>query len=195
MLIKLTNTHISIFKNGYCLHFYSNKAIAAIAKELKVHRSTIYREIYRNQDPQFGYHILIAEEKARKRQQDQKLRKLERRPYLKAFVIEKLQQGWSPEQIVGRMKLMGGKTITSHESIYAYIYSVEGMKTKLYQYLYSKRSRRHPKWVRKKRTLIPNRVCITQRPEFINNRSEFGHWEVDFMHFKKTYCLILYYSA
>jgi len=33
---------------------------ADIAKQLKVHRSTIYREIKRNHDKKWGYYILIA---------------------------------------------------------------------------------------------------------------------------------------
>ncbi len=50
----------------------------------------------------------------------------------------------------------------------------------LYEYLRRKQTKRRKRSGRKvHRSHIPDRVSIHQRPEEINNRSEFGHWEGD----------------
>lgn len=146
---------------------------AEIAKQLKVHRSTIYRKIKRNYDKKWGYYSLIADSKAAKRQVHQKERKLDRNPALLDYVIDSLKLGWSPEQIVGRMKRIGGKTLICHETIYAYIYSKAGIKLQLYKFLKRKRKKRYPKISRRKAPHIRNRVSINGRPEYINDRSDF----------------------
>jgi len=158
---------------------------AEIAKQLKVHRSTIYREIKRNYDKKWGYYSLVADAKAARRQIHQKERKLDRNSALLDYVIDSLKLGWSPEQIVGRMKRIGGKALICHETIYAYIYSKAGIKLQLYKFLKRKRKKRYPKISRRKAPHIRNRVSISERPEYINNRSDFGHWECDLIMFKK----------
>jgi len=50
----------------------------------------------------------------------------------------------------------------------------------LYEYLRRKQTKRRKRSGRKvHRSHIPDRVSIHQRPEEINNRSKFGHWEGD----------------
>ena len=71
----------------------------------------------------------------------------------------------------------------SHETIYQYIYSYPGQKLKLYQHLMLARPKRQLKYSRRKRTL-PDIYKISNRPEYINNRSEFGHFEGDLTFFK-----------
>ena len=171
------------FALAYMLKDKVNKNM--IAQKLGVHRSTVYREIKRNSDPQFGYHILLAEQKAKRRQLDQKQRKMDRNSALKAYVIDQLKDGWSPEQIAGRLKLKIGKTMICYETIYTYIYSPQGKAEGLYQYLYRRKPKRYPKIGRRTHSPIPNRTSILQRPLLINDRLEFGHWEADFMLFKK----------
>jgi IS30 family transposase len=51
---------------------------------------------------------------------------------LKALVVTLLKEGWSPEQISGRLKLENKDFKISHETIYKFIYSKEGAKQKLY---------------------------------------------------------------
>lgn len=101
-------------------------------------------------------------------------------------MIEKLKLGWSPQQIAGRSRLLLGiKNTISHETIYNYVFSPRGKELKLYSYLRSRQKRRFPKIARKKnkRSLIPNRVSIHDRPAIINQRDEFGHWEADLIVF------------
>ena len=38
-------------------------------------------------------------------------------------MLHRLGQGWSPQQVVGRLALEAGGTVISHESIYRFIYA------------------------------------------------------------------------
>lgn len=54
-------------------------------------------------------------------------RKLIRHPDLCKRVIERIKQGWTPEQIGNRMIHEGAKLRGCQETIYRYIYSKEGI--------------------------------------------------------------------
>ena len=45
---------------------------------------------------------------------------------LRAHVINRLEKGWTPEQIGGRLGYDGQPIRVSHETIYTYVYSKEG---------------------------------------------------------------------
>jgi IS30 family transposase len=93
--------------------------------------------------------------------------------------------GWSPEQIVGRMELEGAEHRTSVESLYRYVWSLEGRKAGLPQLLRQRKRRRGRGRRKGTRLPIPDRVAIHERPEKANLRKEIGHWEGDVMHFRK----------
>jgi IS30 family transposase len=104
-------------------------------------------------------------------------------PKLQVYVRKKLQLGWSPEQIMGRLPLdypdNSGRRV-SHEPIYRFIYAQEQASEKLWEYLprkQKKRRKQHGRTVR--RSHIPDRVSIHDRPEEIEGRETFGHWEGD----------------
>ena len=94
--------------------------IKEIAAQLGRHRSTIYREIARNQFREVrqyrGYYPITAEDSARHRRRRQ--RKLVRDARLRSHVLEKLKLAWSPEQIAGRLKVAGEHGRLCHETIY-----------------------------------------------------------------------------
>ena len=100
------------------------------------------------------------------------------------YVIEKLHSGWSPEQIAGRIRHeLPGQSV-SHEAIYQFIYDKETLKDMdLRPCLPRRHRKRLPRGhSRKHRNLhIPQRFSIKERPLYINERLEFGHWEVDTM--------------
>ena len=87
--------------------------VSAIAEELGRHRSTIHREIRRNfyHDPfrdrwgkeYKGYYCTSAQKYAQDRRARRRL-KLTLNPRLRDHVIAKLGEGWSPQQIAGRLK-------------------------------------------------------------------------------------------
>lgn len=110
-----------------------------IANQLGRHRSTIFREVQRNtfyhEDPFVrGYFHVNAQEFSAQRRH--KLKKLIRYPALKAYVIDKLQSFWSPDQIAGYLKRLNiDGFYVCRETIYAFIYSSDGRALKLYRYL------------------------------------------------------------
>jgi transposase, IS30 family len=101
-------------------------------------------------------------------------------------VLEKLQLGWSPQQISGRLKkeitegVRPKKEYINHESIYQFLYDPTQQEEKLWAYLPHRHWKRR-RWLgrRSRSVKIPNRVSIRHRPAEIGNREEFGHWEGD----------------
>lgn len=168
-------------------------AVNEIARRLGRHRSTIYREIRRNtfhdrELPEYtGYFGTIADELTRERRR--RLRKLRRHPDLRAEVISQLEARWSPEQIAGRLLSEGISPVrVSAETIYRFIYSKEDYQLGLYQYLPEARRRRRSLRSRKPRDgAFPASHRIGQRPDFIGNRSQFGHWEGDLIIFERPF--------
>ncbi|MBB4320718.1 IS30 family transposase [Agrobacterium tumefaciens] len=167
--------------------------INEMARRLGRHRSTIYREIRRNtfhdRDlPQYtGYFGTIADQLTRERRR--RLRKLRRHPDLRADVIRQLKARWSPEQIAGRLLSEGISPVrVSAETIYRFIYSKEDYALGLYQYLPEARRKRRPLRSRKPRDgAFPASHRISQRPDFIGDRSRFGHWEGDLIIFERPF--------
>jgi IS30 family transposase len=161
-------------------------SLRAIAVGLNRSHSTILREIKRNTDysRSLGYLPDTAQSLTSKRIARHGS-KLSRHPELKEIIISKMRDNrWSPEMIAGRLKLDGARVTISHESIYQYIYSAEGIKLGLYRYLMCRRPKRNQYYGRKARSNhgIPNRVSISQRPEI--KPGEFGHFEADTTFFK-----------
>jgi IS30 family transposase len=93
-----------------------------------------------------------------------------------------LNQEWSPEQISGRLSVQGNQISISTGTIYRYIHDNKVAGGVLY-----KKLRRGLKKKRKKygsadnRGQIPDKRMIDQRPEYVNSRNTFGHWESDSM--------------
>jgi IS30 family transposase len=152
--------------------------VAKIAKIVKRHRSSIYRELRRNKTDGL-YFPDTAHMKAQKR----KIRdtcKIANSEELKRMIRDYLPQKWSPEALAGRLKVEGWDQSISHESIYKWIYG-KGKDYNLQQYLLRRKRKRGSRPCRKvKVSRIPARVSIDQRPSIDN---QFGHWEGDTVHF------------
>lgn len=155
------------------------KKPAEIGRILGRNRSTITRELKRSSSVYFRGSYLSSQSHQnikrrwgishkKQRIQDERIRK---------YVIEKLQNYWTPELIAGRIKIDLGLSI-SHEAIYQYIY--DGNRD-LVKYLPRKHLARKKKWKyrKTKRTLIPNKISIENRPLDANKRIKFGHFEAD----------------
>lgn len=173
------------------LHTKNNKSFRQIAKLIARSPSTVSREISRN-NSLIGYLPDRANSRAAKVKFN-KQTKLAKHYLLKEYVLTKLIEGkWSPEAIAGRLKYHESIGTISHESIYKFIYSKEGNKMKLYQYLMYRRPVRQLHYSRKKRWQVAAEHSIVNRPENINNRSQFGHFEGDltFMKGSKSMNLI-----
>ena len=159
------------------------------------HSSSVWREIKRNKtmiwirnnnNPKAkcnAENYVYLPDKAQKKYLDRRKESKQLCPLKKLalfkYIPKMLKQWLSPDIVAWRAKLEWIWDI-SHECIYQFIYSRIWMKMGLAKYLPRKHKRRRKKsWRKAKRTLIPNRVWIEQRPVEVENREEFGHWEWD----------------
>ena len=150
------------------------------------HKSTISRELNRNKHKKLKVYLPdTAEKKAVKRKiKGRKRSYLEKDSELREYVIKKLKDDWSPEQIEGRVKTEIGKYV-NYESIYQYIYSLTGRKQNLKHFLKRSHRIRQKKNNRKiNKSRILNRIDIDLRPKIVEKRKQFGHWEGDSMAFQ-----------
>ena len=150
--------------------------------------SSISDEIKRNSGEK-GYDPYIAHKKSEERRlKKSKKGKIEKSLGLQNYIVEKIKKNWSPDSIAGELRIQAqGITVVSHETIYQYIYSKEGKKEKLWQYLKHKKYPMRKHWgSRRKRPAIPNRVSIHERPRFIDTRETFGEYEGDLMVFSSS---------
>ena len=118
-------------------------------------------------------------ERALKRWQKAKQRARLKNPALRAHVLEKLADEWSPEQIAGSMEIhLPGYSITA-KTIYNF---VKYERPELKGYL-----RRHGNPYRQRvahrrsslREPAPEKRSVTLRGESVERRDDFGHWEGD----------------
>lgn len=164
---------------------FSNKECS---RRLKRSPSTIGREIKRNyfrdRDGNRYYVAIHAQAKAEAREYKKAHSKQPlKNPDIYAYAISKLREGWSPDAIAGRLKLKHPYDkhwwITA-ETIYRWIYQPTQIEKGWYEYLRRKQKKRKKRKGRKvHRSHIPDRVSIRKRPQLINKRKEFGHWEGD----------------
>jgi len=149
-----------------------------MARVLNRCRSTIFRELKRNHfsdesmSKHDGYYgaaaqLMTADRRARDR-------KLIKYPELCKRVIERIKDGWTPEQIGNRMIQEQAPLRVYQETIYRYIYSQEG----LWWYLPTHRVARRPRRIRRRREPKFHRdVSILFRPDDVAHRRQFGHWD------------------
>jgi IS30 family transposase len=161
-----------------------------IARKLGRDYSVIKREIKRNSGAVLPYIAKEAQYYAERRRKKTNKRKLEKwqNKKLTEYVKGLLEDGWSPDEIAGRLKkhppeeVRGCKDKTvSYESIYNWIYEGEGRSGGLYKKLRRKQKVRKRRFSRKKqvKTIIKERVSINQRPEIVAGRKRIGDWETD----------------
>lgn len=158
----------------------SGHKVSYIAKQLNLHRATVYREINRNSRPRGSYDATFANELSEiKKERFSKSRKFNHE--MVNIIRDKLEnEQWSPEQIKGDCH-KNNIPMVSHERIYQYIYDDKAKGGNLYQHLrtgnkkYKKRYGKH----KNRRIVIKNKVSIDQRPDIINKKERYGDWEID----------------
>lgn len=175
--------HISYDERQLIEKLLANKyKTREIARTMGRDHSVILREISRNKGQYLPYEAIKAHLRYQHRLKGKKQKKMNENQLLKEYVIEKIQKDWSPEQISGRLKKYEyrriGKKI-SHETIYSFIYSLEGKQMKLFTHLRTKRPYRMNKHSKRKSPVIPERISIHERPKEVESRQIVGHWESD----------------
>ena len=151
-----------------------------ISSQLKVDRSTIYREIKRNSTKTRCYSALLAQEISLEKKERFALNR-RFSSTMERFIRDKLSdQQWSPEQIAGYCKRKDIPMV-SHERIYQFIYQdkTEGGQLYLHLRVASKKYRKRYGSCNNKGSTIKDRVSIDLRPDCVNNRERVGDWEID----------------
>jgi IS30 family transposase len=158
-----------------------------IADRLNRSRSAITREINKwVGEPWQRYSAELAHWNAQEDYLNKRnLDKIGTHSMLRFYVYKGLLNGWSPEQVAGRIKLdypEDNVMSISHEAIYMHIYShpQARLNRKLIALLpYQKSRRRRASTTKKRRVRIPDQVSIDLRPKQVDERMEVGHWEGD----------------
>ncbi len=150
----------------------------AIGRDIGRCKSTISRELRRNARESGVYRPAYADGSYLYRRQ--RPARLETDAALRRYVLERLSEGWTPEQIAGRLRRgIDRLAPISFETIYAWIYSKARKAEKLWKYLPRRRATRRPMRGRISKDRISDKVHISERSDAANSRSEAGHWESD----------------
>ncbi len=148
-------------------------SVTNIARTLKCHRATIYRELKRNKK--------VSEYCPDNAQRACSIRRKTSAKYRISsktidFIRILIEIDWSPEQVSNVLKNCG--IPVSHEWIYQYIHDDKRKKGTLYRHLRQGR-KRYRKGQRTKAEVIKNKVSIDDRPVIVETKKRFGDWEID----------------
>ena len=166
----------------------AGKKEAEIAKTLGRHRSTVCREVSRNEG-KVAYRAFSAKRKSVASASSRRKGKsfLKKNQRLRRYVTEGILKRWSPREIVIRMKKeypVDMEMRVSHEAIYRYIYVLPrgDLKKTLIKGLRQERVYRRRQKTdgnRENRGKIQEMLSIEERPREVESRSVPGHWEGD----------------
>lgn len=167
--------------------YNSGNSYRAIAKITGFHHSAIHREVKRGlYDHLDGetwsyikrYSATIAHEDAVFQSSSKgQIIKLGKRYDYAYAVSSRIKNGESPDSIVGDLKSKGEWTVST-PTLYRYIDQgfIPGITNKNLLVKSRKRKRTYHKV---KASKAPKGVSIEKRPDHINSRQQFGHWEMD----------------
>jgi IS30 family transposase len=157
--------------------------VRAIAQTLNRHQSTISREIRRGiSRTQTQTYCACQTHDASKRHRHRGHGKLSLDHPNWPTIRDYLDQGWSPQQITGRLKHMHpdqSAWVVSHQTIYAFIHALPRGELKKELLSYLRKKGKPSKAATDARGKIANMRSIHDRPEEIGGRSIGGHWEGD----------------
>jgi IS30 family transposase len=161
-------------------------SLRAIARALGRAASTISLEVRRNALDSGAYRPHVADGAYMLRRQ--RGAALESDVKLAAYVTDRLSEGWTPEQIAGRLRLgiETGLRAVCAETIYGWIYR-PGQKTeRLWRLLTRRHARRRKRHGRASRDTIAEKIHISQRSDDADTRAAAGHWEADLVICKRS---------
>jgi len=153
-------------------------SFAQIARDLGRSTSTITREYHNNLRPSGYYAAFVAHSYATARRRSSR-RGSNFPDYFWSRIRDLIYEDFSPEQVVSQLQIEQIGVI-SIQCIYRYILKDRSLGGDLYKHL-----RIMPKVRRKvyksvdSRGVLRGKRYISERPDYINDRSEPGHWEGD----------------
>jgi len=153
----------------------AGKSKEFIAKDIGIHRSTVYKEVQRNSGKTGVYSANSADIYANERK-DRYTFNRKFTETIEKEIIRLIKKKWSPEQISGYYK-KNNLEMVSHERIYQYIREDKFRGGMLYKHLRHKlKKRKRPVG---KFIPIKDRVSIENRPEIVDKKQRMGDWEID----------------
>jgi IS30 family transposase len=163
--------------------------VRAIARGLGRDPATVSRELRRGcgRDGEYDAAWSFFGTLARRRRRRPERRKLRLGTALFEQVTRHLREGWSPQQIAGRLRRMEGDDPSRracHESIYVALYALPRgeLRRSLLGCLRQGRQKRRPRSRgADRRGFVPDDLRIAARPEEIADRLIPGHWEGDLL--------------
>src|SRR3989338_1081889 len=169
---------------------WAKRSIRSIAEELGRSPSSVSREIRRNKPLLFKrYTPRLAHERALEHRGHRGRKDRLKNQTIREYVHRKLTEGFSPEQIAGRLRIDHPKERISHEAIYQYIYAqvhrggrgdIRPGHVDLRSYLKRRHKARAKQGFRKgSRVLRPSGPSIDVRPAVVDRRTRLGDWESD----------------
>ena len=171
--------HLTL-KERYLINAYKGiKTQKEIAKMIRVHPSTISRELKRGRGQIGKDYWVIASHKRAVTLQTEKSKKAnlkltkENINLIKKYLLEQ----YSPEQISATLKIKHKKKI-SHVTVYKYIYINRLAEGNLYKQLRHKGKKR-TKYGSKRKSRIKDRVSIHKRPAIVEEKKRLGDFEID----------------
>ena len=151
------------------------RSLRQIAAALDRLPSPVARELKRNRSRIQGYQPRYAEQQARARRW--RGAKLDRNAPLRTTVLTHLQQGWTPEQVAGRLARDAGRPVLSHETIYRFLYA-QTARTKTYAWRHylprAKATRGRRRTRRRPAALMAHRRPLADRPAAAADRQTPG---------------------
>ena len=180
-------THLSLEERKLISRLHGQGlSIGKIGGILRRDKSSISRELKRNRGKE-AYNPETAERKYLIRRKKECF--INQNPELRNYILNRLQEGHSPQLISGRLREYGSSIenlpYVSPETIYQWLYRPQSKAKKLFKYL----PRAHRVRGFRKRAhqgKIKGRVSIHQRPDHIDSRLEEGHWEADLISFRRN---------
>lgn len=170
--------HLTTKERCCIVHFKKlGWSITKIANELGRNKSTISRELKRNTIDN-SYNVSKAEQLYENRRKNCGAIGKRLNTKLVDYISSKLDLGWSPEQINGRLMLdypSDNQMHISFKTIYNWIYDKFLIKGDLNK-LRRKGKSRKPKETRGK---FNTGKSIKERPKEVRKRKTVGHWELD----------------
>lgn len=156
------------------------QTLRSIARELGRNVGTLSRELKRNAPPIHSRYYLPhkAHERAVTRNSVSHERDRLKDPRVRRYVRGRIIAGWSPEITAGRWSKLHLELPVSHEAVYQWVYADE---RDLIPYLVRAHKKRQLRGHTRKhrKSHIPNRIPISERPKAVEKRQVAGHWETD----------------
>lgn len=169
--------HLTIEERACIALYYKNKLkVSEIAALTGRNKSTISRELKRNHSRDEGYNAIGAQRKYNKRRKKCVRKQLLSNKDIYHLVKLGLEQYWSPDQVSNTLP---AGYVVSTSTIY------RALNKNMFSLSIKKKQRRYGKYLKRNRKAkgvaydFSEVRKIDERPSYVLDRNEFGHWELD----------------